>query len=474
MVKIRARNCKIIATLGPSSDGPDRIKALFHAGADAFRLNFSHGSLEEQQKRFDHIRSVEQEVGRPIAVISDLQGPKIRVGRFEGDGIDLKVAEEVELELSQDLGRPGWIPVPHSELLEAVQAGDILKLDDGKMQVSILEASDHKATARVLVGGRLTNRKGINLPGRKLPVRALTDKDREHLEFAIGAGTDFVALSFVQRPEDVVEAKGLINDRARIISKIEKPAALDEIDKIIRLTDAVMVARGDLGVELSLEHVPIVQRQLIRNARSKGRPVIVATQMLESMISSSAPTRAETSDVATAVYQGADAVMLSAESAIGSHPEVAVAIMDRVIGAVEQDPEHWANIGQAKAGRQPTSADAISLSVRGITDLLDCQAVLAFTSSGSTAVRMSRERPHCTVLGLTPHVQTARQLSMVWGVHSVVTDDVHSLEEMEAKAKILARDEAGLSEDDPIIVTAGIPFGRPGTTNTLKIMHLKE
>lgn len=474
MVNIRARNCKILATLGPASEAPPKIQSLFRAGADCFRFNFSHGDLEGHERRFKDVRAIEAEEGRPITIVGDLQGPKIRVGDFDGGAMDLRYGDEVTLEVSDALGKDGLIPVPHPELIDVLQPADILKLDDGKMQLSVLDIGKGQAKAKVTVGGKLSDHKGINIPGRRLPVSALTDQDKEHLEFAIDQGVDFIALSFVQRPEDVQEAKEIINGRARIISKIEKPAALDDLGKIIRLSDAIMVARGDLGVELSLELVPVVQREIIRKSRGDGRPVIVATQMLESMIESSAPTRAETSDVATAVYQGADAVMLSAESAVGRHPEVAVAIMDRVIQAVEQDPQHWSEIALKKNRRQPTTADAISKAAHDITELLNCQAILAFTNSGATAVRMSRERPHCKVLGLTAVPQTARQLSLVWGVHSVITEDIKSFEEMENKARNLAKVEAGLTENDPIIVTAGIPFGVPGSTNTLKILQFDE
>ena len=474
MTPIRPRNCKIVATLGPASDPLELIKSLFDAGADAFRINFSHGEHSEHKRRIENVRSIEADVGRPIPIIADLQGPKIRVGQFPDGEVNLDVGQIVELEVSDRSHSANTIPIPHPELLDVVQPNDVLRLDDGRLQLTIVATSKNKVTAKVDIGGTLGDRKGINIPGRSLPISSITDKDRTDLAFALESEVDYVALSFVQRAEDIREAQALIDGRAAILAKIEKPAALDNLDEIIDLADVIMVARGDLGVELSLEQVPIAQRRIIKRCRDAGKPVIVATQMLESMIAAPAPTRAEASDVATAVYQGADAVMLSAESAVGRHPQTAVAIMDRLIGAVEDDPGHWSGLFDRSQRTETTLADAISHSARDIAQLLDCQAILAFTNSGSTAIRVSRERPHCKVLGLTPNLKTARQLSLVWGLHSVVTDDITSFQEMVGRADSISRQEAGLKEGDLVIVTAGIPFGRPGTTNTLKIMSIGE
>ncbi len=474
MTHVRPRNCKIVATLGPVSDPPERIKSLFDAGADAFRLNFSHGEQSEHSRRIETVRSIESDIGRPIPIIADLQGPKIRVGQFPDGEVRLDVGKIVELEVSDSSSSADTIPIPHAELLDVLQTDDVIKLDDGRLQLTVVAKTKNKTKARVDFGGVLSNRKGVNVQGRSLPISALTDKDRADLDFAIDSKVDFVALSFVQRAEDVSEARALIDERAAILVKVEKPAALDNLDEIIELADVIMVARGDLGVELSLEQVPVAQRRIIKRCRDAGKPVIVATQMLESMISAPAPTRAEASDVATAVYQGADAVMLSAESAVGRHPQTAVAMMDRLIRAVEDDPDHWSRLFDRSQRTETTLADAISHSARDIAELLDCQAILAFTKTGSTAIRVSRERPHCKVLGLTPNLQTARQLSLAWGLHSVVTDDISSFQEMVARADIISRQEAGLEQGDLVIVTAGIPFGRPGTTNTLKIMRIGE
>lgn len=470
---MRARDCKIVATMGPASDPPERLAMLIDAGVNCFRLNFSHGAREDHKRRIDSIRAAEAKAGRPVAVFADLQGPKIRVGTFPGGEITLRYGEVVRLEGSNEPGEPGHIRLPHPELVAVLAPGDVLKLDDGKLQITVTERVGEIVHARVDFGGALKNQKGINVPTRRVPVSALTEKDREDLAYALDLGVDYIALSFVQHPDDVHEARALIGARAGIISKIEKPSALDEIEAIVEASDAVMVARGDLGVELPPEQVPIAQRRIIRAARAAGRPVIVATHMLESMVDAPTPTRAEASDVATAVYQGADAVMLSAESAVGRHPQSAVAIMDRIIRAVEADEAYWSGLPRDMAPPQATTADAIALSARHITDVLDCAAVVAFTATGSTALRVARERPRCGVVGLTPILETARRLALVWGVRSVVTKDVVNVEEMVAQADQAVRALGAAAAGDRVVVIAGIPFGRAGKTNTIRVLRLE-
>ena len=470
---MRARDCKIVATMGPASDPPERLAMLIQAGVDCFRLNFSHGSKEDHARRLAAIRAAEEQAGSAVGVFADLQGPKIRVGSFEGGEIKLKFNEVVTLEASTEAGSHGVIRLPHPEIINALEEGDILKLDDGKLQITVIERGRTQLKARVDHGGTLKNQKGLNVPTRRIPISALTPKDREDLAFALDLGVDYIALSFVQHSEDVREARELIKDRAGIISKIEKPSALENIEEIVELSDAVMVARGDLGVELPPEQVPIAQRKIIRAARAAGRPVIVATHMLESMVEAATPTRAEASDVATAVYQGADAVMLSAESAVGRHPQSAVAIMDRIIRAVEEDEEYWSSLPRDMTPPQATTADAIALSARHIADVVGCSAVVAYTSTGSSAIRVARERPRCGVIGLTPFVETARKLSLVWGVRSVVTEDVSNVEEMVDKADAAVR-KLGVAEvGDRVAVIAGIPFGRAGKTNTIRVLRLE-
>ena len=470
---MRARDCKIVATMGPASDPPERLAMLIEAGVNCFRLNFSHGAREEHSRRMSAIRAAEEKAGRPVGVFADLQGPKIRVGTFAEGQIALKYGEIVRLEASTAPGEPGVIRLPHPDLVKVLEPGDILKLDDGKMQITVTERTGASLQARVDFGGVLKNQKGLNVPTRRIPVSALTEKDREDLGYALDLGVDYVALSFVQHPDDVREARALIGDRAGIISKIEKPSALEEIEAIVDLSDAVMVARGDLGVELPPEQVPIAQRKIIRAARAAGKPVIVATHMLESMVDAPTPTRAEASDVATAVYQGADAVMLSAESAVGRHPQSAVAIMDRIIRAVEADEAYWAGLPRDMTPPQATTADAIALSARHITDVLDCAAVVAYTATGSTAIRVARERPRCGVIGLTPVLETARRLTLAWGVRSVVSEDVHNVEEMVEKADAAVRKLGAAGAGDRVVIIAGIPFGRAGKTNTIRVLRLE-
>ncbi|MBY0562535.1 MAG: pyruvate kinase [Hyphomonadaceae bacterium] len=471
---MRARDCKIVATMGPASDPPERLAMLIQAGVDCFRLNFSHGGRDDHARRMAAIRAAEQSAGAPVGVFADLQGPKIRVGMFADGQVTLKHNDVVTLEASSEAGEGKLIRMPHPELVNSLEEGDILKFDDGKMQVTVIERGRTQVKARVDFGGVLKNQKGVNVPTRRIPISALTDKDREDLAYALDLGVDYVALSFVQHAEDVREARDLIGDRAGIISKIEKPSALSEIEAIVEASDAVMVARGDLGVELPPEQVPIAQRKIIRTARAAGRPVIVATHMLESMVDAPTPTRAEASDVATAVYQGADAVMLSAESAVGRHPQSAVAIMDRIIRAVEADNEYWASLPRDMTPPQATTADAIALSARHIADVIGCAAVVAYTATGSTALRLARERPRCGVIGLTPVTETARRLTLVWGVRSVVTEDATNVEDMVAKADAAVRALGVAEAGDRVAVIAGIPFGRPGKTNTIRIFKVEE
>ena len=459
--------------MGPASDPPERLAVLIEAGVDCFRLNFSHGSREDHKRRMEAIRAAEESAGWPVAVFADLQGPKIRVGTFAEGQVTLRFNDVVTIEGSSEPGGPGLIRLPHAELVDALEEGDILKLDDGKQQLTVIERGRTQVKARVDFGGVLKNQKGVNVPTRRIPISALTDKDREDLAYALELGVDYVALSFVQHPDDVREARALIGDRAGVIAKIEKPSALAQIDEIVDISDAVMVARGDLGVELPPEQVPIAQRRIIRSARAAGRPVIVATHMLESMVDAPTPTRAEASDVATAVYQGADAVMLSAESAVGRHPQSAVAIMDRIIRAVEDDNEYWAALPRDMTPPQATTADAIALSARHIADVIGCSAVVAFTATGSTAIRVARERPRCGVIGLTPVLATARRLSLVWGVRSLVTEDVENVEQMVEQADAAVRKLGVAGPDDRVAIIAGIPFGRAGKTNMIRVLRLE-
>lgn len=463
------RRCRIIATIGPRSN-PLHLLA---AGATAFRLNFSHGSHEEHLLRIQSIRMAEEKTGRFVPIIADLQGPKIRVGTFEEESIQLRFGQEVTLEVSTEPGKDGLIRLPHPEILAAIQPGDEIKLDDGMIVLTITaKESDERATAKVNVPGTLSARKGVNVPTRQLPISAMTEKDKRDLQFALENGVDFIALSFVQTAEDVAEAKKLIDGRALVISKIEKPLALDSIHDIAAISDMIMVARGDLGVELPMEQVPAAQRRIVQACRHLGKPVVVATQMLQSMVDTPIPTRAEASDVATAVYMGVDAVMLSAESAVGRHPEAAVAMMDRIIRAVESDPTYWEELYNSRKQAIATTANALCASARDIARIIGSRAIFAFTRSGSTAFAAARERSSCPIYGLTPERSAARKLALVWGVTPVLSPDEADSDAMLHWAEQYAKDHLGAQKGDHAIALAGTPFGVKGSTNTLKILSL--
>jgi len=472
MTMRRQRHAKIVATLGPASSSEAMIRALFVAGADVFRLNFSHGTHEQHRERLDLIRKVEREVGRPIGVLADMQGPKLRVGTFANGPVNLVPGSAFRLDLDGTPGDATRASLPHPEIFAALKPGANLLLDDGKLRLQVKRCGREFAETEVVFGGPLSERKGVNVPDVVLPLSALTAKDRRDLEFALELGVEWLALSFVQRPEDLDEARELTRGRAGIMTKLEKPSAVEALDAIVAKSDAVMVARGDLGVELPAERVPTIQRRIVRACRRAGKPVIVATQMLESMISSPIPTRAEASDVATAIYHGADAVMLSAESASGQYPVEAVQMMERIVGEVESDPYQRELLGSLQTPSQPTSADAICAALDVIAELLPVAAIVTYTSSGSTSLRAARERPLPPILSMTPNVATARRLTLVWGVHSVHTDDVADVAAMVERACHCARDEGFAKPGDTILISAGMPFGTPGATNLLRIAQV--
>jgi pyruvate kinase len=468
----RSRNAKIVATLGPASSTKEVVRQLFMSGADVFRLNFSHGSADDHRARFAILRELEAETGRPIAVLADLQGPKLRVGTFANGSIMLGEGAVFRLDLDSVPGDATRVGLPHPEIFAALVPGSELLLDDGKLRLKVERCGADFAETRVVVGGKLSERKGVNVPGVVLPITALTPKDRRDLDLALEFGADWIALSFVQRPEDVAEAREIIGQRALIMSKLEKPSAVERLDEVVALSDAVMVARGDLGVELPAERVPAIQKRIVHTCRRLGKPVIVATQMLESMIDSPVPTRAEASDVATAIYDGADAVMLSAESASGKHPVEAVDMMNRIIGQVEADPLYRqlidASHTPAIAGQADT-AEAVCCAMRRVAALMHAKAIVCYTSSGHTSLRAARERPEAPILSLTPHIEVARRLSLAWGVHSVHIEDVDDVSQMTVTACRVARREGFAEVGEPIVAIAGMPFGEPGTTNLLRI-----
>ena len=469
----RRRRTKIIATLGPASSTPEVLSRLFHAGADVFRLNFSHGSHEDHFARIQMIRALEEHAGRPIGILADVQGPKLRVGRFQAGRVVLQTGQTFRLDMSSVPGDTRRVALPHPEIIGAAGIGTSLLLDDGKLRLRVVHVREDHLETEVVTGGPLSDRKGVNVPDVALPIPALTEKDRADLDFALQHGVDFIGLSFVQRAEDVAEAKAIANGRAWIMTKMEKPQALENLDAILAESDAVMVARGDLGVELPPEEVPLAQKRIVRAAWQRGIPVVVATQMLESMISAPAPTRAEASDVATAVFDGADAVMLSAETAAGQYPYEAVNMMDRIVERVERDPGWRSTIEAGRPAPERASTSAIATASRQIAHTIGAAAIAAFTEGGSTALRIARERPDVPVLGLTSNLATARRMAVVWGVHAVMTAEVHSMTEAVSRAARLARTEGFAALGDEVVVTAGVPFNQRGTTNALRVAAVR-
>ena len=467
----RERAAKIISTLGPSSTSPEVIASLFEAGADVFRLNFSHGQHEEHKKLYDAIRKIEADYNRPIGIIADLQGPKIRVGNFVDKKIVLGNSVNFTLDSNQDKdGDEKRVSISNPEIYPSLEPGVELLLDDGRLKLVVEQNNGDSVDTKVLVGGTLSNHKGINIPGAILPMSALTEKDRRDLQFALDIGVDWIALSFVQRPEDVAEARALVIGRAGVLAKLEKPLAIEHLKQIVELADAIMVARGDLGVEAPPEDVPGLQKKIIRRARSEGKPVIVATQMLESMINSPTPTRAEASDVATAVFDGADAVMLSAETAAGEYPVEAVSIMDRIIRSAEQDDHYKLSNMRERRQTRGTDADAITAAAKQVAQTLNAAAIVTFTTTGSTTLRAARERPTVPILGLTPDVKTARRLVLTWGVHPVETSHFTEFIDVVNCATEVATEEKFAAPGQRLIITAGVPFGTPGATNVLRIV----
>jgi pyruvate kinase len=465
----RQRRTKIVATLGPASSEPAMIETLFEAGADVFRINMSHTPQDRMRALVASIREVERKRDRPIGILADLQGPKLRIGEFAEPAVQIKNGATFVLDSEPTPGTAERVYLPHPEILAALKPGHKLLLDDGKIRLEALETSPKHAITRVVVGGKLSARKGVNLPDTTIALPALTAKDRSDLDAVLEAGADWIGLSFVQRPEDVAEAKKIARGRAAVMAKIEKPQAVSRLADILEISDALMVARGDLGVELPLERVPGVQKQMTRAARRAGKPVVVATQMLESMISSPAPTRAEVSDVATAIFEGADAVMLSAESAAGQYPAEAVSTMDRIATEVEADPTYRSIIHAQRHEPEATGADAIAAATRQIAETVDLAAIVCWTSSGSTALRVARERPSPPTVALSPNLSTGRRLAVVWGVHCVVTEDARDQDDMVQRACRIVVREGFAKVGQRVIIVAGIPLGTPGATNMVRI-----
>ena len=470
----RHRNVKIVATLGPSSNDYEMIRALHEAGADVFRPNMSHGTHEDIRARHAIIRQIEKDLDSPIAILADLQGPKLRVGSFARGEEELVEGAAFQLDLDPAEGDATRVCLPHPEIFAALEKGANLLVNDGKIRLTVTSCGPDFANCTVTVGGTISNRKGVNVPDVVLPLAALSDKDRKDLEFACALGVDWLALSFVQRPEDVIEARELAGGRAAILSKIEKPSAVKCFDDILAVSDGIMVARGDLGVELPVQNVPPIQKRLVRRCRSVAKPVIVATQMLESMIESPMPTRAEVSDVATAIYEGADAIMLSAESAAGQYPVEAVSTMNNVAIEVESDPTYREVIEASRKANRTTVADGIVAAAREIAETTNIRAICCYTQSGTTALLTARERPRVPIIAMTSLRATARRLALTWGVNCVMTEALDRFKMAVVNAARAARAQGYATEEEQILVIAGVPFNKAGTTNILRVAPCAE
>ena len=468
----RGRKVKILATVGPASRDPEMLAKLFKAGADAFRVNMSHGEHADHAKTIANIRAMEKEFGRPIAILADLQGPKLRVGKFKDGSAVIRHSGHFTLDRNPEPGDETRVELPHPELFGILEKGQRLLINDGKIRLKVIRADDNEILCSAEVGGVISDRKGVNVPDAEVPIPALTAKDRKDLAFAVQQGVDWIGLSFVQRPEDLAETRKLMGPGIALCAKIEKPMAVRRLTEIIELSDGIMVARGDLGVELEPQEVPPLQKKIVNATRMAGKPVIVATQMLESMIESPTPTRAEVSDVANAVYDGADAVMLSAESAAGEWPEESVAMMDKIAVQVERSEDYKARVRFLDTPPDATTSDALAHACMTIADTVSISAITVFTSSGSTARRVARERPDTPMMVLTPSSRTARRVALLWGAHAVATKDIGSFEEMIAKGKRMALRHGFGKAGNKLIALAGVPFGTPGATNLLHVVTL--
>src|SRR5262245_24402332 len=470
----RSRRVKIVATLGPASNAPEMIERLFDAGVDVFRINMSHTSFDVVKKLHAAVRTAEARFSRPICILADLQGPKFRIGEIAAGSAMLNPGATFHFDTAESAGSAARVFLPHPQIFEAVEVGHTLLLDDGKIRMKVMSKTDRRIDAAVIVGGPISSRKGISLPDTVLPIGPLTEKDKADLDYVLRLGVDWVALSFVQRGEDMRLARQIVGQGAALMAKIEKPAAIAELDAIVASSDGLMVARGDLGVEMPVERVPGLQKEIVGKSRAAGKPVVVATQMLESMINSPVPTRAEVSDVATAVFDGADAVMLSAESAVGKYPIEAIRTMDRIAIEAENDPNYSAIVHATRTPPQATAADAIAAAAHTVADTLQLACIICYTATGSTALRVARERPGLPVIGLSPVVATGRKLALAWGVHCVLTSDPENQAAMVRKACRIAFEEGFAGAGDGVIIVAGVPLGSPGTTNMVRIAHLDD
>lgn len=468
----RNRKAKILSTLGPVSSSSEIIEKLFTEGTDVFRLNFSHGSIEEHRKNVEIVRNLEKKFNYSTCILADLQGPKLRIGAFKNKRQELMLGQTFRLDLSNKPGDSNRVYFPHSEIFEILTPNSKILIDDGKIKMQIIEQHKDYLITELLNDGIISDSKGVNIPDTVLPISPLTNKDKSDLSKALDMGVDWVALSFVQSAQNVQELKDIVENKALIMAKIEKPSALKNLKDILNVSDGIMIARGDLGVELPPERVPAIQKNIIQQCREEGKPVVVATQMLESMINNNTPTRAEASDVANAIYDGADAVMLSAESAIGKFPIESVTMMNNIIQSVEKDSDNYNESILMQKKHNASTTDAITNAAYTISENAHAKAIVTFSVSGRTTLRMSRERSPVRVVGISPNIKTARKLQMAWGVHSCLGEDAQNTREMVANACTIVKKANLAKNDDSIVITAGVPFGNAGSTNLLRIAKI--
>ncbi len=471
----RNRKAKILATLGPASSSQKIIEDMFIGGCDVFRLNFSHDTIENHRKNLETIRNLEKKYNHATCVLADLQGPKLRIGTLKNKEENLKKGNIFKLDLDNAIGNNERVNFPHQDIYEHLTPNTILLIDDGKIKLQIKEQKKDYLLTEVLNDGIISNNKGVNIPDIILPIESLTNKDKSDMKKALEMGVDWIALSFVQKAEDVLKLKELVNNKALVMAKIEKPSAVKNLDAIIQASDGIMIARGDLGVEMQTHKVPIVQKKIINRCRYFGKPVVVATQMLESMVVNFSPTRAEASDVANAIYDGSDAVMLSGESAVGKYPIEAVKVMNNIIESVESDKDNF-NLAMEEIiiKKKVDTTDAITNAAYYIAKNAGAKAVITFSVSGKTTIRMAKERAPVQIIGLSPNLSTARYLQLVWGVNSCHGEDAQSASEMVSIACSLAKEKKLVKQDDNVIITAGVPFGNAGSTNLLRIAKIIE
>lgn len=478
--RVQFNRTKIVATLGPASSSPEMLEEMVKAGADIFRINFSHGDYAAVEAQLSNIRTVNRKLGSHVGILGDLQGPKLRIGEVENNGVQLVEGAKVIFTTEKMTGTAGKVYITYPQFPKDVCPGENILIDDGKLILRV-ESTDRskEVVATVLHGGTLSSKKGVNLPNTKISLPCLTEKDQRDLEFALKHNFDWIGLSFVRSASDIVELKTVIknfdeNSKAKVIAKIEKPEAVSDIDAILQETDAIMVARGDLGVEVPMQRVPVIQKLLVRKCRRAAKPVIIATQMMESMITNISPTRAEVSDVANSVMEGADAVMLSGETSVGKHPHKVVSAMSRIIAQVEEESDiYYSEISGEPSTPDRYLSDHICFAATQLSKQVDASAIITMTHSGYTAYKVSSYRPKANIFVFTDNYNILTQLSLVWGVRGLYYDRDISTDHTMADIKFMLKKESHIVSGDFIVNIASIPLSEKGKTNMMKLTQVE-